>query len=279
MTPEWCTRDLLARYEVRLIPIEGRTAVGVWSFLDSRAIRDALRLVGWDFEIRYLDGAGVPDAYKGTRLAGEPVPLRILEAMEAAIDDQPWEVRDRMLARMRVYDSMEAWLEEQRRRSFANKNGPPVEEAESKPIDPAVKAKRQSALSSGWALFILWRRWDPRAADRHRELHQDKERGDEPWLVELGTASEPHKLRLLLDRLEAALEEVCVVIPESQEREAVNARFMAAFRAELEYARSRSSREGDPLPSSCQALRGLLPVMKRLRQEMAGVEGFLPLLE
>ena len=126
-----CAHEMLAHYEVRRISIDGQAVVGIWSDQDSPAIRAALKIVGWDdFPVRYLDGDGIPDGCKGTRLSSDPVPLDVLHAMEAVVDQAPWEVRDRMLAGVRVYDSMEAWLGEQRRRAFANKDGPPLPETE-----------------------------------------------------------------------------------------------------------------------------------------------------
>jgi hypothetical protein len=323
-TPEQLGRahEVLARYEVRLVPLAGHTVVAIWADQDSAVIRGALKIVGWDgLAVRYLDGAGIPDEYKSTRLAGEPVPLRVLKAMEAVIDGKPWEVRDQLLSQMRVYNSPEAWIEEQRRRSFANKNGPPVKEPEPagarsgtacdmplKPVNPetgiwriadwgaecgrgfrvdprsssarkerpakpdAAEIERQRALSGGFALFALWHRWDPASAERCRRLHHDKDRGDEPWLLEMGRASEARQLRLLLSRLEKALEEVRATLGESRDREAANRRFMVAFARELEHMRSRSSGDGDPLGSSYEALKRFLPVVNRLGQETAESE-------
>jgi hypothetical protein len=314
--------ELLARCEVRQIEIDGQRLVGIWADLDSAAIRDALKVVGrGDFKVCYLDAAGIPDRYKGTKLAGEPVPLKVLAAMEAVIDQAPWKIRDQMLSQMRVYNSWEAWLEEQRRRSFANKNGPPVEEPASagarsgtaydmpaKPIDPATgiwpishwgaacgialpkdagsspakrtrpakpsaaEIERQHAISAAWGLFTLWSRWDPESAERCRRFHHDKDRGDEPWLLEMGRSSEARRLRLLLSRLEWALEEVRAALGESRDREAANRRFMAAFARELEHMRSRTSGDGDPLRSSYEALKRFLPVVNRLGQETAESE-------
>lgn len=50
--------------------------------------------------VHYLDGAGVPVRYKVRRVDGEPVPMNVLIEMEKQVEDEPWVVRDRMLAEM-----------------------------------------------------------------------------------------------------------------------------------------------------------------------------------
>jgi hypothetical protein len=80
---------------------EGGTAIGVWSDLDGPEIRAALRALGADkLSIRYLDASGIPPRYKVRRVAGEPVPMSVLDEMERRPSD-PWDVRDGMLKEMR----------------------------------------------------------------------------------------------------------------------------------------------------------------------------------
>ncbi|MCU1330073.1 MAG: hypothetical protein JWN34_5443 [Bryobacterales bacterium] len=60
----------------------------------------ALRTVGRAAcSMMYLDGAGIPDRYRLRQVAGEPVPMVVLAAMEAH-HAAPWEVRDAMLRDM-----------------------------------------------------------------------------------------------------------------------------------------------------------------------------------
>ena len=86
--------------EVRRINVAGETTVAIWSNIDSASIRGALKVVGWDsLKVKYLDSPAVPIRYKVSNLDGDPVPLEVLAEMEAA-DDQPWEVRDRLMRQL-----------------------------------------------------------------------------------------------------------------------------------------------------------------------------------
>jgi hypothetical protein len=85
---------LLNRAGVRLMRLETGYAVGVWSDLDSPAVRHAVRLVGaGEWPVRYLDG-DVPLRYKLRRVPGQPVPADVRVKMEASAE--PWSVRNRM---------------------------------------------------------------------------------------------------------------------------------------------------------------------------------------
>ena len=95
---------------VRLLVLDGVLTVGLWSDLDGPHIRAALARFGsGQLPVRYLDGPGIPDRYKGRVPKGQPVPLDVVEAMSNAGDEWPWVVRDRMLLaiqwrpRVRVY--------------------------------------------------------------------------------------------------------------------------------------------------------------------------------
>jgi hypothetical protein len=84
----------LGQAGVRLMWLEGGDAVGVWSDLDSPAIRTALRALGSaELPVLYLDGPNVPLRYKLRRVPGEPVPQHIREEMERSVE--PWKVRSR----------------------------------------------------------------------------------------------------------------------------------------------------------------------------------------
>jgi hypothetical protein len=90
---------LMNRSGTRIIPAPGGPVIGIWSDLDSPAIRSALRLLQMDhLPIRYLDGAGIPERYRERRVDGNPMPPDIREAMEQ--NPEPWTVRDRMLREM-----------------------------------------------------------------------------------------------------------------------------------------------------------------------------------
>jgi hypothetical protein len=151
------------------------------------------------------------------------------------------------------------------------------------PISSRARSDSQASIAEwrrvahGWAIYLHWHRWDPLAADVHRRLHQDKDRGEEPWLREMGTASDAHKLKLLLGHLEEALEEARRAIRTSHDHEAANQLFIARFRAELEHMRTHVSSDGDPLGSSYQTLRHLLPVLKHLKREMEDADGLMSL--
>jgi hypothetical protein len=87
---------ILGRVGVRLMRLVGADAVGVWSDLDSPAVRSALRILGsCELPALYLDGPGVPLRYKLRRVSGEPVPDYVLRATENS--PEPWKVRARML--------------------------------------------------------------------------------------------------------------------------------------------------------------------------------------
>lgn len=86
---------------MRLMSIDGKMVVGLWSDLDSSEVRAALTVFHPDgtSPIRYLDGADIPMRYKERRVPGTPVPLDVLHAMEQN-PWTPWETRDRMLSEM-----------------------------------------------------------------------------------------------------------------------------------------------------------------------------------
>jgi hypothetical protein len=87
---------LLNRAGCRIMRLDGGDAIGVWSDLDSPAIRNALHVLkAEELPIRYLDGPGVPLRYKLRRTAGEPVPTHIRLKMER--HPEPWKVREQML--------------------------------------------------------------------------------------------------------------------------------------------------------------------------------------
>lgn len=86
---------------VRRLELKEGAAIGIWSDLDGPEIRAALATLGIEhMAIRYLDGRGVPMRYKLRKVAGEAVPLSVLNAMEEA-QSEPWRIRDIMLERMR----------------------------------------------------------------------------------------------------------------------------------------------------------------------------------
>jgi len=92
---------VLARAGVRLMQLETGFTVGVWSDLDSAELRAAIRVFHPDGPppIRNLDGPGMPDKFKARRVAGEPVPMKVLAEMERN-PEEPWTARDRMLKEM-----------------------------------------------------------------------------------------------------------------------------------------------------------------------------------
>jgi hypothetical protein len=87
---------LLNRTGVRIL--ECGNAIGIWSDLDSAAIRRALRALGTSkLPTQYLDGPGVPLRYKLRRVSGDPCPEYVRLAMERS--ETPWTVREQMLGR------------------------------------------------------------------------------------------------------------------------------------------------------------------------------------
>ncbi len=94
-------RAALDRAGVRFLTVGGERVAGVWSDRDGERVREALREAGAGaLPVRYLDGPGVPDRWKGRLAPGEPVPLNVLEAMMQATGE-PWRVRDEMVVAMR----------------------------------------------------------------------------------------------------------------------------------------------------------------------------------
>lgn len=51
--------------------LDGVMTVGVWSWLDSAALREAIWTFSPEAPIRYLNGNGIPDRYKQFRGAAE----------------------------------------------------------------------------------------------------------------------------------------------------------------------------------------------------------------
>jgi hypothetical protein len=90
---------VLGRAGVRLMTLESGETVGLWSDLDSADIRSALRTLGLDQAIRYLDEPGMPLQYKIRKVEGEPVPMDVLAEMER-YPAEPWNLRNRMLNTM-----------------------------------------------------------------------------------------------------------------------------------------------------------------------------------
>jgi hypothetical protein len=83
----------LNRAGVRIMRLDGKFTIGVWSDLDGAKIRAALRTLGMDrLPVRYLDGAGIPLRYKLRRVEGEPIPMSVLAQMERH-SGESWEVR------------------------------------------------------------------------------------------------------------------------------------------------------------------------------------------
>jgi hypothetical protein len=90
---------VLGRAGVRLMTLESGETVGLWSDLVSADIRAALRSLGLDQAIRYLDEPGIPLQYKIRKVEGEPAPLAVLAEMQR-YPAESWNVRDRMLNAM-----------------------------------------------------------------------------------------------------------------------------------------------------------------------------------
>ena len=89
--------DVLNRTGCRLMALADGGAVGIWSDLDGPQIRAALAMLELGhLPVRYLDGADIPQRYRGRRVSGEPVPMNVLAEMERN-PAEPWVVRDRML--------------------------------------------------------------------------------------------------------------------------------------------------------------------------------------
>jgi hypothetical protein len=103
---------ILGQAGVRLMRLEGVDAVGIWSDLDSPAIRNALHIMGsGELPMLYLDGPNVPLRYKCRVPAGDPVPASTREAMERN-PEESWKVRDRIKWRFvpwRLVDAKRKW--------------------------------------------------------------------------------------------------------------------------------------------------------------------------
>jgi hypothetical protein len=102
---------VLSAAGVRIMNLAGVITIGLWSDLDSPSIREALRVFGSErLPVRYLDGAGIPMRYKVRRVAGEPVPMNVLAAMEREPAD-PWRIRNQMLSEMGYSPTPVSWDE------------------------------------------------------------------------------------------------------------------------------------------------------------------------
>jgi hypothetical protein len=268
----------LRRSETIRIVIDGAEAVGIWSTQDSPAIRAAIRIAGWPGPIRYLDGRGIPDKYKGTRLPDDPPPLAVVDEMQANIDGEPWTIRDRRMAGVRVIDladletevqrQMAARGEEQRRILAA---GGVLVPTEAEPVGHTPDEWRR--VGEGWATFSLWTRWDPIAARAERARHASgAAAGEAAWLLSLGELRSPgRRLRLLLERLEEALEQARQAIASSPDRETAGRRFAVEFHNALERMRGHPTGAPDSfLDASHRALERMLRVLKELHREIAG---------
>jgi hypothetical protein len=76
---------LLNQAGVRLMRLQCGDTVGIWSDLDSPAIRNALSILGADqLPVLYLDGPSVPVRYKLRHPPGDPVPANVRKPMEQA---------------------------------------------------------------------------------------------------------------------------------------------------------------------------------------------------
>jgi hypothetical protein len=110
---------------VRLMKLDVKVVVGIWSDLDGPEIRAALGILGsGDLEVRYLDGFNVPDRFRLRCVAGEPVPLNVLAEMERH-RESPWKIRDKLLEEMKWTPEgipLKKWLAAQLDRIF--KTGP-----------------------------------------------------------------------------------------------------------------------------------------------------------
>jgi hypothetical protein len=102
---------VLAKAGVRLIgDVRGVDYIGVGSDTDGPEVRAALRVHGnGHLPVKYLDG-DVPMRFKLRKVPGEPVPANVLAAMEQE-PNQPWVVRDRMLAEMNWSPAGIPWAE------------------------------------------------------------------------------------------------------------------------------------------------------------------------
>lgn len=92
---------VLNRTGTRLIVFAaGDEAVGIWSDLDGPGLRAAIRTLSLgDLPIVYLDSPKCPDVYRVRRVAGQPVPMSVLSAMEdiELAGGEGWRIRDTLL--------------------------------------------------------------------------------------------------------------------------------------------------------------------------------------
>ena len=78
---------VLSRAGVRILRIDGESAIGVWSDRDGGEIRAALQVLQVTLPVRFLDGPGIPSPYRTRRAAGEAVSPAKLTAMEAQTEE------------------------------------------------------------------------------------------------------------------------------------------------------------------------------------------------
>jgi hypothetical protein len=85
---------VFAQTGVRLVNLDGRLHIGIWSDLDNPAIRAAIATFHPEgVSVIYLDGPVTPVRYKLRRVPGEPVPTPVRLEMERS--QEPWKVRSK----------------------------------------------------------------------------------------------------------------------------------------------------------------------------------------
>jgi hypothetical protein len=85
---------IFAQTGVRLVNLDGRLHIGIWSDLDNPAIRAAIAIYHpEDVPVIYLDGPLTPLRFKSRHVPGDPVPTYVRKEMERS--PEPWKVRNR----------------------------------------------------------------------------------------------------------------------------------------------------------------------------------------
>jgi hypothetical protein len=185
--PEFvAARRILNQAGVRKFPLDGELVIGVWADLDGPEIRAALKTIQSDvYPVRYLDGPGTPEEYKGRQVAGEPLPMNVLHAVMEN-PTAPWEVRDQMLAEMKWCPDGTPWekwkaqarIEVAREDAVAPKSVRVLPEP-AKPESPSVsRARLPKPVAPDSELRLLWD-----GPDEDSEIQPDEyselQRGDQ----------------------------------------------------------------------------------------------------
>jgi hypothetical protein len=144
----WLNASALLNYEgIRILKLKGRFVIGVWSDRDKPEVRAALDVLGMgQLPIRYLDSDTVPESYKVSSFKDQPIPWRVLKAMEEQ-SEAPWIVRDRLLDEIGWCPEGMTW-EKWRMQSLARQKSYNVRNQDTQPVQDNIESVTPDAVNA-----------------------------------------------------------------------------------------------------------------------------------